>query len=160
MPWSKLSRHKLPAAYKALFDKIIMKKRDPEMTVREVFIRTQILKYDFTKRQLCILSTIITFSYFYGKKTAWIPKLKDFSLSGVSPTKITGELEALVDMNVITWHRGKDFNEFEINSPTEWRAPYHSGFDSRRSEELFFLNLKHADIPFDIDEFNEADDLL
>jgi hypothetical protein len=152
MPWAKLTRERIETVYKELFDKIVMKERSLELSIKEVMIRTEILKRDFSKRQLTILSVILTFSYFYGKESAWIPKLKDFSIAGVSPTKIKDELTKLVDMNVITWYRGKDTNEFEINDPTEWKTPYHSGYDDRRSRELFFLNLKHAGIPFDIDE--------
>ncbi|MFL6479342.1 MAG: replication protein [Bacillales bacterium] len=151
MPWAKMTRKRIMTVYKELFNKIVMRERDVDLTVKEVLIRTEILKRDFSKRQLSILSLIMTFSYFYGKDSAIIPKLKDFSLAGVSQTKITGELTKLVDMGVITWNRGKDTNEFAINDPTEWRTPYHSTYDDIRSRELFFLNLRHAGIPFDID---------
>jgi hypothetical protein len=152
MSWAKLTRKRIATVYRELFDKIIMKERNYELAVKEVMIRTEILKRDFSKRQLTILSVIMTFSYFYGKQSAWIPKLKDFAIAGVSPTKITDELTKLVGMGVITWDRGKDFNEFAINDPSEWTTPYHSTYDDVRSRELFFVNLKHAGIAFDIDE--------
>jgi hypothetical protein len=155
MPWAKLTRKRIATVYKELFNKIIMKERNYELAVKEVMIRTEILKRDFSKRQLTILSVIMTFSYFYGKESAWIPKLKDFAIAGVSPTKITEELTKLVDMGVITWQRGKDTNEFAINDPTLWTTRYHSSYDDVRSRELFFVNLKHAGIAFDIDALME-----
>jgi hypothetical protein len=155
MPWAKLTRKRIATVYKELFNKIIMKERNYELAVKEVMIRTEILKRDFSKRQLTILSVIMTFSYFYGKESAWIPKLKDFAIAGVSPTKITEELTKLVDMGVITWQRGKDTNEFSINDPTLWTTRYHSSYDDVRSRELFFVNLKHAGIAFDIDALME-----
>jgi hypothetical protein len=151
MPWAKMTHERIITVYKELFDKLILKERDVDLAIKEVLIRTEILKRDFTKRQLSILSLIMTFSYFYGKEYAWIPKLKDFSLAGVSQTKIKDELTKLVGMNVITWHRGKDTNEYAINDPRYWTTPYQSGYDDLRSRELFFLNLKHAGIPFDVD---------
>ena len=155
MPWAKLTHERINTVYKDVFDKIVIKERDRELAIREVMIRMDILKRDFSKRQLTILNVIMTFSYFYGKESAWIPKLKDFSLAGISPTKIKDELEDLVKKGVITWHRGKDSNEFAINDPREWTTPYHSSYDGNRASELFLLNLKHADIPVDVEAIME-----
>jgi hypothetical protein len=52
---------------------------------------------------------------------------------------------------VIDWNRGKDSNEFSINDPREWKASYHKNYDDDRSKELFFLNIKHAGVSFDIE---------
>lgn len=87
---------------------------------------------------------IFSFSYAFGKEQAFIPKLKDFEMCGVSKTLIKKELDKLVAMNVISWDA--DNHLFTIRPPTKWDAPYHHGYSDERSKELFILNLKHANI--------------
>jgi hypothetical protein len=155
MPWAKQTHERIMTVYKEIIEKVAVKDRNMELAVNELLVRAEILKRDFTKRQLVIMSYIITFSYFYGKESALIPKLKDFSLAGISPTKVKDELVKLEEMQVITWVRGKGYNEFSINDPREWKAEYHSSYDDARSKELFFLNLKHAGVSFDLDAIKE-----
>ena len=150
MLWAKLSHDRMQSVYLQIFDEIIVKNHNPELATREVFIRAEILKRNFSKRQLTILAFIGTFSYMYGKESAIIPKLKDFEIAGISITKIADELKKLEGMNVITWYRGKDTNEFSINDPREWQADYHSIYNDIRSRELFLLNLKDAGTPYEI----------
>jgi hypothetical protein len=136
-----------------LYSNIVKKfDKSPEFVGKELLIRSEILKRDFTKRQVNIVFMIFTFSFAYGKENALIPKLADFELCGVSKTLIKKELEKLEEIKVLTWDR--DTNEFEINSPLIWEAPYHYGYSDIRSQELFLLNLKHANI--DIDEIVNA----
>ena len=151
MPWAKHTHERILTVYKEIVEEYALKNRNMDLAINEMLIRAELLKRDFTKRQLVILSYIITFSYFYGKESALIPKLKDFSLAGISPTKIKDELTKLEEMHVIKWDKGKDYNEYRINDPREWTAAYHSNYDDRRSKELFFLNLKHAGADFDLD---------
>jgi hypothetical protein len=152
MEWTNVSRERIKTFYTELFDK---NRNKDELLVKDILIRAEILKRNFTKRQLTILSLIVTFSFLYGKETALIPKLKDFELTGLSATKIKDELTKLVEMNIITWERGKDTNEFSINDPCEWKAAYHSTYNDIRASELFFLNLKHAGVTLDIDSIKE-----
>jgi hypothetical protein len=151
LSWAENTHDRIQTIYKELFDNYVVTNRNHEFWLREVMVKAELLKRDFTKRQLSIISAIITFSYPYGKASALIPKLKDFALAGVLPTKIASELTKLVNLNVITWERGKDSNEFSINDPREWLASYHNHYNDIRSRELFFLNLKHAGIPLDIE---------
>ena len=151
MTWAKHTHERILTVYKEIVEEYAIKNRNMDLAINEMLIRAELLKRDLTKRQLVILTYIMTFSYFYGKESALIPKLKDFSLAGISPTKIKDELLKLEEMHVIEWKRGKDYNEYSINDPREWKAAYHSNYDDRRSKELFFLNLKHAGASFDLD---------
>lgn len=151
MPWAKQTHERIQTMYKGLIEDRAIVNKDIDLLIKEMLVRAEILKRDLTKRQLVVLSFIITFSYFYGKDSALIPKLKDFSLAGISPTKVKDELVKLEEMGVIKWKRGKGTNEFSINDPREWTVPYHMNYDDRRSRELFLLNLKHAGAPIDID---------
>ena len=118
-----------------------------DVTVKELFVRAEILKRDFTKRQVNLIFMIFTFSFAYGKESALIPKLQDMEMCGVSKTLVKNELEKLVDMNVITWEKNElDENIFSINNPILWTAPYHSGYNDLRSQQLFLKNLEHANI--------------
>jgi hypothetical protein len=149
MPWANQTNERIQTLYRGIVEEKAVNNRDFDQIVKEMLVRAEILKRDFTKRQLVILSLIVTFSYFYGKDSAIIPKLKDFELAGISATKVTGELTKMVEMGVITWIRGKDTNEFSINDPREWKAAYHKKYNDGRSRELFALNLKHAGITLD-----------
>ena len=151
MPWAEHTHERILTIYKEIVEEYALKNRDMDLAIKEMLVRAELLKRDLTKRQLVILTYIMTFSYFYGKESALIPKLKDFSLAGISPTKIKDELLKLEEMHIIEWKRGKDYNEYSINDPREWTAAYHSNYDDRRSKELFFLNLKHAGVTFDLD---------
>jgi hypothetical protein len=155
MPWAKLSFERIQTIYPKLLDELFEARRKPNLIAMEVLIRAEILKRNFSKRQLTILSFIVTFSFQYGKESALIPKLKDFQIAGISPTKVKDELTKLVEMNVITWERGKDTNEFSINDPRDWTVTYHSTYNDIRSRELFFLNLKHAGVTFDLDAIKD-----
>jgi hypothetical protein len=143
MPFSKLTHKRTFEVYKDMLAETILKVNgNIDIKIHEYLIKAEIQKRDFTKRQLNILSLIITFSYNYGKETALL-KINDFALCGVPAKKVNSEISKLIDSNIITWN--KDFNEFSIIEPRYWKdVPYHSYYDDKRSMELFFLNLKHA----------------
>lgn len=143
MPWAKNTYERTIKVYiNVLEDLIINHHRDIELTAKELLIRGEILKHDFTKRQMIIIMFIITFSYNYGKESAYIPKLQDFEVAGISKRKIKTEIEKLLEMNVITWN--KEEKLFSIQEPKFWTAPYNYGYNDDRSRELFILNLEHA----------------
>lgn len=142
MPHAKKTHERTEKVYRHLLkDFIIQANTNYEIKLKELLVRAEIQKRDFTKRQLNILSTIISFSFNYGKESALL-KPSDFSLTGISVKKINDELTKLIEMKVIQWDR--DFNEFRIEEPRFWQAPYHKFYDDKRSQELFLLNLKHA----------------
>jgi hypothetical protein len=144
VPFAKNAYERTERIYKKLLKEAIMKiDGDYETRIKGILIRTEIQKRDFTKRQLNILSLIITFSYTYGKESAML-KPSDFSICGIPTKKITGELKQLIEMNVLHWDN--DFSEFTIIEPRFWNAPFHDHFDEQRQIELFLLNLRHAGI--------------
>lgn len=120
---------------------------DVNFMMRDLYIRSELMKYDFTKRQKSILTFIFGTSYNYGKTTAVIPRMKDWELCGIQQAKAPSELQKLVDMNVITWD--KETNEFGIADPRGWESPINQGYNQSRAHELFILNLKHAGIDVD-----------
>lgn len=145
MPWAHMTHERMVTVYSKLLEDVKNgKNKTMEFTIKEVLIRAEFLKRDFTKRQLKILSMIFTFSFQYGKDWALIPKMKDFELAGVSKIKIRNEINQLVELNVLEWNQEEGL--FRIKDPREWNAPYHNGYSDDRSRELFFLNLKHAQI--------------
>jgi hypothetical protein len=143
--WRETTYRRVVNVYKDLLkDSILSIETNLDLKIKEYMIRAEIQKRDFTKRQLNILSLIITFSFNYGKEAALL-QISDFALTGLSVKKCRGELDQLIDMGVITWNT--DFNEFSINDPLQWNnVPYHKHYDDKRSQELFFLNLRHAGV--------------
>lgn len=143
MPWAKHTYERTVKVYKEVLKDILENHHhDIDMTAKELLIRAEILKHDFTKRQMIILMFIITFSFNYGKEWAYIPKLQDFEIAGISKRKIKNEIDKLLEMNVIEWN--KEENLFRLQEPRFWDAPYNYGYNDDRSRELFLLNLQHA----------------
>jgi hypothetical protein len=88
---------------------------------------------------------VITFSFNYGKEWAYIPKLADFEIAGISKKHIRNELDKLIEMNVIV--ENKEDSLYAVNEPRLWiNTPYNYGYNDIRSQELFLLNLDHAGI--------------
>jgi hypothetical protein len=148
MPWAKMTHDRMNGVYHKLLEDIHSgKHKTMDFTIKEMLVRAEFLKRDFTKRHLKILSMIFTLSFQYGKEWALIPKMRDFELAGISKVKIRSEIDQLIEMNVIEWNQKE--NTFRITNPLGWTAPYHNGYSDERSRELFFLNLKHANINVD-----------
>ncbi|MCY7947977.1 replication protein [Bacillus atrophaeus] len=114
-------------------------KVDLELSLKDILIRIEILKRNFTKRQSNIVLFIYTFSIKIYKEKALIPNMQDFELCGVNKNKIKSELEKLVEMNVIDWDRGSQ--EFRLKDPQDWNAPYHYGYNENRLQELLKINI-------------------
>jgi hypothetical protein len=143
--WREKTYRRSVDVYKDLLkDTILSIDNNLDLKIKEYMIRAEIQKRDFTKRQLNILSLIVTFSFNYGKEAA-VLQISDFALTGLSVKKVRSEVDQLIGMNVITWNT--DFNEFSINEPLCWKdVPYHKHYDDKRSQELFILNLRHAGV--------------
>ena len=150
MPWTKLGYERLTAFYKETILKIGEKKRNNlHIPQQEMLYRAEVLRRDFTKRQLKIISMIQTLSYYIGKERAVIPKMQDWEIAGISRLKARSELAKLVEMNVIDWN--EENNTFAIKDPREWKddVKYHSGYNNQRAQELFILNLKDSGVYWD-----------
>jgi hypothetical protein len=103
-------------------------------------IEEEIMMRDFTKRQRSILDLILRLSWGCAKKTAIIPRQKDFEIVGIGETKIKEELIWLVNARVIAWD--KDIDEFGFNKDyDQWRVSIVPGFNRERFAELIHLNL-------------------
>jgi hypothetical protein len=145
MPWSKYSHERVNTYYAEALKKIEKKRIDnPYIGIQQLLIRGELLKRDFTKRQMNILNGILTLSYLLGKEKAIVPKMQDWEIVGVSKVKIRNELTQLVNMDVIEWK--EEENSFRVKDIREWKAKYHSGYNNERADELFALNIRDAGI--------------
>ena len=103
-------------------------------------ILNEILRRSFSKRQIAILHFIWRLSYGCNKKYAYIPKLKHFSLCGVTNQNIKSELEHLEVCNVILWNR--ETNEFRFNKDYEkWIITPIKYWDEEEFKKLIHLNI-------------------
>lgn len=101
----------------------------------------EVLRRDFSKRQQSILHFIWRLSYGCNKKTATIPRLKDFELCGVSPQNIKAELEHLEVCKVIFWDQKS--NKFEFNkNHKEWIVTPKKGWNRSDFDKLLHLNIQ------------------
>lgn len=146
MPWSRLTYDETLRIYSELMSEVYGKngKMDIDLIIKELVVRAEMFKYDFTKRQMTIIMFIITFSFNIGKEVAYIPKLNDFYIAGISPTKVKSELEKLVKMDVIHWDQKE--NTFQIKDTREWLVPLNIGYSDARAIELYFKNLDHVGV--------------
>ena len=145
MPWPIMGYERVTTVYNEIIRKIGKKKiENINLSHQEMLYRAEILRRDFTKRQLKIISMIQTLSYYIGKERAIIPKMMDWEIAGISKIKIRKELEQLRDLNVVCWN--EEENSFGLKDPREWLVKYHSGYNNQRAQELFILNLKDSGV--------------
>ncbi len=150
MPWAKKTNDELDF-YMDVLRKIGAKKiNNPKRTKRELLIRGEVLRRNFTKRQMNIISFIFSFSLYLGKEKAIIPKMRDFEIAGVGKDKIRNEIDQLVELNVLDWNQEE--KTFAVKDPWEWKVKYHAGYNHERGIELFLLNLNDAGIELYSDE--------
>lgn len=146
MHWSEIGYDRLVTLYNDIILNIGKKKRDNlEIPRFEMLYRAEVLRRDFTKRQLKIISMIQSLSGYIGKERAIVPKMKDWEIAGISKIKARAELIKLVEMNVIDWN--EEENSFAIKDPREWTGVnFHSGYNNERAREIFMLNLKDSGV--------------
>lgn len=144
MPWARKLHDHMDLFMKSLSKIGANKLENLDLPRREFLVRVEVLRRDFTKRQMNIVTMIFSFSLYLGKEKAIVPKMRDFEITGVSKDKIRGELTQLVEMNVLDWN--KEENSFRLKDPREWNVKYHSGYNDSRAQEIFILNLKDAGI--------------
>ena len=102
-------------------------------------IEEAIMLRDFTKRQRKILDLILRLSWGCHKKTAVIPRQKDFALVGISESHIKAELDWLstsrvISIDVDTYSFNKDFDQWQVSRVFP--------FDPDKLTELVSLNIK------------------
>jgi hypothetical protein len=143
MPYAKMCVEEVRNIYSKVLPKLGQKKfHNPDIPQKELMIRAEVLRRDFTKRQLNIVSMILSFSYYVGKEKAIIPKMQDWEIAGISKIKARHELTQLVEMNVIEWN--EEENTFAFKDIRDWEVKYHSGYNHDRTLELFDLNAKDS----------------
>jgi DnaD/phage-associated family protein len=87
------------------------------------------------------MDLILRLSWGCGKKTAIIPRQKDFELVGIRENKIKSELEWLVNAKVVIWN--KKNNEYCFNKNyDEWRVSIVPGYSRKRFEEILHVNIE------------------
>lgn len=101
----------------------------------------EVIRRDFSKRQLAILHFIIRLSYGCQKKDCIIDKFNSFELAGLNKSDIKKELKFLRDCRVINWDDGDMI--FSINKDYEkWQINPSKGFDKEKLDQLIHENLK------------------
>jgi hypothetical protein len=158
MIWKKLSFEQQIALYKAALEEITIKNAvDSDMIIKGLLVRAEILKHDFTKRQMSILMGIFTYSYALYKESTYVEKLSDFSLMGIGITKIKSELIKLEDMRVLHWDRENHL--FSIRDFREWDVRHRTGFSDDRARVVFAQNLEHAGVDLNamVERFTSKD---
>jgi hypothetical protein len=137
MPYAREDERRTTRLFQSIIEEYL-KNRQAEIVIKDLLVKSEILKRDFTKRQLNILSYIQSLSFGFGKEEALIPQTQDFELCGVSKTKARQEIDKLIEMGVINFNEVE--NLYSINPPSKWDASYHKGYVETRSQELFILN--------------------
>ncbi|PGO60625.1 replication protein [Priestia megaterium] len=141
MPWARqISNELLRVNSKAI--RLYYGERDVDIMLKELIVRTETLQRNFTKRQQKIILFITILSYPFNKTSALVPNVQDFCLCGIGASKIRGEIDKLVDLNVIEHDEEKRL--YTIKDPKYWEVPRHSLYVGSRAEELVELNMRDA----------------
>ncbi|MFC4402898.1 replication protein [Gracilibacillus xinjiangensis] len=115
--------------------------------VEEGYIRiandlwNEVLRRNFSKRQLNIIYFIWRLSYGTGQKACTIPTLKKFELAGIHKQDIRKELRFLTECAVLDWNEvtmvfaiNKDYHQWQITPHTNW--------DADQFNDLIAVNIK------------------
>lgn len=101
----------------------------------------EIIRRDFSKRQLAILHFIIRLSYGCQKKDCLIDKFNAFEIVGLNKSDIKKELTFLRECRVINWEESTMI--FSMNKDYEkWQINPSKGFDREKLDQLIHENLK------------------
>jgi hypothetical protein len=104
-------------------------------------ISEAIMLRDFTKRQRKILDLILRLSWGCGKKIAYIPRQKDFTIIGIAESHISQELRWLVASNVIL----VDGDYYSFNEDFhQWQVSRVKPYEPEKLNKLVSLNLNHV----------------
>lgn len=101
----------------------------------------EIIRRDFSKRQLAILHFIIRLSYGCQKKDCYIEKYNLFEIAGINKVDIKKELKFLRECGVINWDESTMI--FSINKDYEkWQITPIKGHDKEKFDQLIHENIK------------------
>ena len=101
-------------------------------------ISEAIMMSSFTKRQRNIIDLILRLSWGCDKKTATIPRKRDFEVLGIAETHVGKELKQLMESNVIFI----EGNNYSFNkSYNQWTVPKIKPSVPNKLTELLRLNL-------------------
>ncbi|HHY74064.1 MAG TPA: DnaD domain protein [Bacillus bacterium] len=101
----------------------------------------EIIRRDFSKRQLAILHFVIRLSYGCQKKDCVIEKFNMFEIAGINKVDIKKELKFLRECFVINWDETTMI--FSINKDYEkWQITPSKGFEKEKFDHLIHQNIK------------------
>lgn len=101
----------------------------------------EIIRRDFSKRQMAILYFIIRLSYGCQRKNCIIEKFNLFEVAGINKVDIKKELKFLRECFVINWDEKTMI--FSINKDYDkWQISPSKGFDREKFDKLIHQNLK------------------
>ncbi|WP_078379132.1 replication protein [Sutcliffiella halmapala] len=104
-------------------------------------LMNEIIRRDFSKRQLAVLHFIIRLSYGCHRKDCFIEKYNFFETAGINKVDIKKELKFLRECGVINWDE-KDMI-FSINKDYDkWQITPSKGFDKDRFDQIIHQNLR------------------
>ena len=101
-------------------------------------INEAIMTRDFTKRQRKILDLVLRLSWGCGRKDAYIPHQRDFSVVGIHEVDVKSELDWLAVSKVIG--RSESFYWFNKDFDT-WEVSRVKPYQPKKLSELLSLNL-------------------
>lgn len=104
-------------------------------------IQEEIGMREFSKRQRKILDFILRLSWGCGKKCAYIPKQKYFTLYGIPEQDIKRELKWLIAANVIEIDEEQKSYWFNKDYDS-WKVSIVSGYDYEMFKEVLHLNIE------------------
>ncbi|MFE8697943.1 replication protein [Cytobacillus sp. FJAT-53684] len=104
-------------------------------------LMNEVIRRDFSKRQLAVLHFIIRLSYGCHRKDCHIDKFNAFEIAGINKVDVKKELKFLRSCEVIDWDEITMI--FSINKDYEkWQITPSKGFDKERFDQLIHQNLK------------------
>ncbi len=104
-------------------------------------LMNEIIRRDFSKRQLAVLHFIIRLSYGCQRKDCLIERFNAFEIAGINKVDIKKELKFLKNCGVINWD--EETMIFSMNKDYEkWQITPSKGFDQEKLDELVHQNIK------------------
>lgn len=104
-------------------------------------LMNEIIRRDFSKRQLAVLHFLIRLSYGCHRKDCFIERFNYFELAGINKVDIKKELKFLRECGVINWDETTML--FSINKDYEkWQITPIKGFEKGKFDQIIHENLK------------------
>lgn len=104
-------------------------------------LMNEVIRRDFSKRQLAIMHFIIRLSYGCHRKDCFIEKYNYFEVAGINKVDIKKELKFLRECGVINWDENHMI--FSINKDYDkWQITPSKGFDKEKFDQIIHQNLR------------------